>query len=264
VSETGSVPNTVSFYEADTQIIFGGATEAFNDDGNEILSNLDEEEIVKSASASPSPKPKSAFSSSVSPVQIGLSPATSSPSLISSSPVKVSPKPKPTYYSPVKYLRKEPAKRLFGSPAKPLPSQTGPPPPPSMDTSLATTSPHRTVINQLHSQSQFELLANFDCILDEVMSGGESVLFNDADFTLYRQFLCVSRPARCLYLKLFRRSLTWYRQRKIIYERIAQDLSLLFEELYQTGFFSELKGKDKEMGNLILLSDSLFSENSLM
>ena len=80
------------------------------------------------------------------------------------------------------------------------------------------------------------------------MDDSDSVrLFSDQDFGIAEKFLNLSRRTMRLYIRIFQRTLTWYRKNKVKYEKIAKDLTPFFDELQREGFFMELKGKHTEI-----------------
>lgn len=231
----------VPFNEADTQLLT--EVEEFTTEGNEFFAKLDVEEIINSASPSPVKS-----RSGLSPVEVGLSPNIS-PLLAKSSPKKISPQ-KVSYLSPVRHLKKDPKKRLFADPVE-IPQSPIVDPYSLLKTVGASSSKSSVSSSTLVSsdspvKNKIEFVENFTTIVDTVMQDCDYMrLFSDEDFSMYRNFLNLTLQAKCLYIRIFQRTLTWYRQSKVTYDKIASDLSPFFQELHRHNFFSEVKGNAK-------------------
>ncbi|XP_071794297.1 fanconi-associated nuclease 1-like [Asterias amurensis] len=107
---------------------------------------------------------------------------------------------------------------------------------PLKTTPSKTSSPARSPTTSPWKYKDPYFLVNFKLILKTVLGiEDDRSLFNDQDMLFVESFRQLSAPAQQLYVRLFQRKHAWLRVAKLDYQRIAEDLSPVVDELHQAG-----------------------------
>ncbi|CAG7829327.1 unnamed protein product [Allacma fusca] len=171
--------------------------------------------------------------------------ASSGPShsFVTRTPPTKSPKSKVNHFSPVRQLS-------FSSKSK---SKT-----PVKSPRILFKNPptHNQVMNSplkaLWSQQDPYYLKNFLTVLDTVLEDKHhSHLLNTDDLEIVQKFRSLTKPAKCLYVRLAGRSWKWLRVSSVNYKEISEDLAPVFEELHHAKLVSEVKEERVPLEDLL-------------